>query len=151
MAFTRLLLFKHWFINAYKHLAVNEDRQKKSKAVTYNLRGDDIILHCKPFSSGFKNYQKRFTNPILFPHYRIATLVLPSESRAIDFLKLFGIVIYLRSKKKNHFSVHIILCLKLCYNSEKIKSFVNYRYSPFREWLFLFLRAITLHTVKRVL
>lgn len=54
-----------------KHLAVNEDRQKKPKAVTYNLRGDDIILHCKPFSSGFKNYQKRFTNPILFPHYML--------------------------------------------------------------------------------
>lgn len=120
-----------------KHLAVNEDRQKKSKAVTYNLRRDDIILHCKPFSSGFKNYQSVLPIPFCFRIicyvYRIATLVLPSESRAIDFLKLFGIVIYLRFKKKNHFSVHI-LRLKLCYNSEeKIKSFVNYRYTPFRE------------------
>lgn len=109
-----------------KHLAVNEDRQKKSKAVTYNLRGDDIILHCKPFSSGFKTIKSVLPIPFCFRIicyvYRIATLVLPSESRAIDFLKLFGIVIYLRFKKKNHFSVHIILCLKLCYNSEKIKS-----------------------------
>lgn len=133
-----------------KHLAVNEDRQKKSKAVTYNLRGDDIILHCKPFSSGFKTIKSVLPIPFCFRIicyvYRIATLVLPSESRAIDFLKLFGIVIYLRFKKKNHFSVHIILCLKLCYNSEKIKSFVNYRYTPFREWLFLFLRAKTTYS-----
>lgn len=48
-------------------------------------------------------------------------LVLFLELRVIDFLKLFGIVIYLRFKKKNYFFVYIILCLKFCYNLEKIK------------------------------
>lgn len=56
--------------------------RKKSKVVTYNLRGDDIILHCKPFSSGFKNYQKRFTNPILFPHYM---LCLSNSNASVAF------------------------------------------------------------------
>lgn len=61
-------------------------------------------------------------------------LVLFLELRVIDFLKLFGIVIYLRFKKKNYFFVYIILCLKFCYNlEEKIKFFVNYCYIFFRE------------------
>lgn len=107
-----------------KHLAVDEDRQKKSKAITYNLRGDDIILHCKPFSSGFKNYQKRFTNPILFPHYM---LCLSNSNASVAFRiksNRFPEIVcdcdLLEILKKNHFSIHIILCLKLCYNSEKI-------------------------------
>lgn len=139
-----------------KHLAVNEDRQKKIKSRKLTIY---VVMISFSIANLFLPVLKTIKSVLPIPFcfrilwyvYRIATLVLPSESRAIDFLKLFGIVIYLRFKKKNLFSVHIILCLKLCYNSEKIKSFVNYRYSPFREWLFLFLRAITLHTVKRVL
>lgn len=121
-----------------KHLAVNEDRQKKIKSRKLTIY---VVMISFSIANLFLPVLKTIKSVLPIPFcfriicyvYRIATLVLPSESRAIDFLKLFGIVIYLRFKKKNHFSVHI-LRLKLCYNSEeKIKSFVNYRYTPFRE------------------
>lgn len=121
-----------------KHLAVNEDRQKKIKSRKLTIY---VVMISFSIANLFLPVLKTIKSVLPIPFcfriicyvFRIATLVLPSESRAIDFLKLFGIVIYLKFKKKNHFSVHI-LRLKHCYNSEeKIKSFVNYRYTPFRE------------------
>lgn len=108
MAFTRLLLFKHWFINAYKHLAVNEDRQKKIKSRKLTIY---VVMISFSIANLFLPVLKTIKSVLPIPFcfriicyvYRISTLVLPSESRAIDFLKLFGIVIYLRFKKKIFF------------------------------------------------
>lgn len=131
-----------------KHLAVNEDRQKKIKSRKLTIY---VVMISFSIANLFLPVLKTIKSVLPIPFcfrilwyvYRIATLVLPSESRAIDFLKLFGIVIYLRFKKK------IIFLYILFY----VWNFViTQKKQIFRQLsLFLFLRAITLHTVKRVL
>lgn len=111
-----------------KHLAVNEDRQKKIKSRKLTIY---VVMISFSIANLFLPVLKTIKSVLPIPFcfriicyvYRIATLVLPSESRAIDFLKLFGIVIYLRSKKKkSFFCTYYFMYVKLCYNSEKIKS-----------------------------